>query len=358
MRRTIGEHMQPGVVASAPRVRRFRWRALTLAVTALVAIGVVTGVALAQTRAAPIGTGVVVIETALGYQGGSAAGTGMVLTSSGEVLTNNHVIRGATTIRIVLPGTTNTYTAKVVGYDVTDDVAVLRAVGASNLKTVATAGSSKLSLGNAVTALGNAGGSGTLTPATGSITGLQQSVVVNDEQGGTARLTGMIGTDAGVQPGDSGGPLLNSAGKVVGMDTAGSTRYAFDAATATQAYAIPIAKALSIAKQIESGRASRRVHIGSTPLLGIEVATNIDAGGFSSAGAVVADVLSGGPAASAGLSAGDVITAIDGRAISSSSMISPALLTKKPGAKVTISYTDQSGGSHSALVTLASGPAQ
>jgi S1-C subfamily serine protease len=358
MRWTIREQSQPAALASAPRARRLRRRALTLAVTGLVAIGVVTGVALAQTRAAPIGTGVVVIETALGYQGGSAAGTGMVLTSSGEVLTNNHVIRGATTIRIVLPGTTSTYTAKVVGYDVTDDVAVLQAVGASNLKTVATAGSSKLSVGDAVTAVGNAGGTGTLTPATGSITGLRQSVVVNDEQGGTARLTGMIGTDAGVQPGDSGGPLLNSAGKVVGMDTAGSTRYAFSSAGATQAYAIPIAKALSIAKQIESGQASTRVHIGGTPFLGIEVATNIGAGDSSSAGAVVADVLSGGPAASAGLSAGDVITAIDGRAIPSSSTISSVLLTKKPGARVTISYTDQAGASHSATVTLASGPAQ
>jgi S1-C subfamily serine protease len=350
--------MQPLFVAGALRARRFRWRVLTLTVVALVAIGVVTGVALAQSSAPPIGTGVVVIDTALGYQGGSAAGTGMVLTSSGEVLTNNHVIRGATSIKVVVPGTSHTYTAKVVGYDVTNDVAVLQAVGASNLKTVSTA-SSKVSVGDAVTAVGNAGGTGTLTSATGTITGLQQSVVVSDDQGGTARLTGMIGTNAGVQPGDSGGPLLNGAGKVIGMDTAGSTGFVFRSATATQAYAIPVAKALSVAKQIESGQSSTRVHIGSTPFLGIQVATNIGGGGFSSStGAVVAGVMSGGPAASAGLSAGDVITAIDGHAITSPTSITSLLLTKKPGAKVTVTYTDQFGDSHSATVKLASGPAQ
>jgi S1-C subfamily serine protease len=349
--------MQPALLAGALRVRRLRWRALTLAVTALVAIGVVTGAALARTSA-PIGTGVVVIKTALAYQGASAAGTGMVLTSSGEILTNNHVIRGATTVTVLVPGTSRTYTAKVVGYDVTDDVAVLQATGASNLKTVATASSSKPAVGDAVTAVGNAGGTGKLTSASGAITGLQKSIVVSDDQGGTARLTGLIGVNAAVQPGDSGGPLLNSAGTVIGMDTAGSTGFVSRSTTATQAYAIPIAKALSIAKKVESSQASTRVHIGTTPFLGVQVASDIRGGGVSSAGAVVAGVVSGGPAASAGLSAGDVITAIDGHAISSSSSISSVILTKKPGATVTIGTTDQLGASHSTTVTLASGPAQ
>src|SRR5262249_44234854 len=156
--------------------------------------------------AAPVGTGVVVIETQLGYRGGAAAGTGMVLTSSGEVLTNNHVIRGATTVRVVVPRTGRAYTAKVLGYDVSDDVARLRLVGASTLKTVSTAGSSKVAVGDAVTAVGNAGGTGTLATAGGSITALRQSILVNDEQGGAVRLTGLIQTNAGVQPGDSGGP--------------------------------------------------------------------------------------------------------------------------------------------------------
>lgn len=356
MRQTLRARMPPVLLAAAVRARRLRRRALTLAVTALVAIGVVTGAALARTSAS-IGTGVVVIKTTLAYQGASAAGTGMVLTSSGEILTNNHVIRGATAITVLVPGTTRMYTAKVVGYDVTDDVAVLRATGASNLKTVVTS-SSKPAVGDAVTAVGNAGGTGALTSARGAITGLQKSVVVSDDQGGTARLTGLIGANASVQPGDSGGPLLNSAGKVIGMDTAGSTGYVSGSTTATQAYAIPIAKALLIAKQVESGQASTRIHIGKTPFLGIQVASDIRGGGVSSAGAVVAGVMSGGPAASAGLSAGDVITAIDGHEISSPSSITSLILTKKPGAKVTISHTDRFGASHSTTITLASGPAQ
>jgi S1-C subfamily serine protease len=357
MSQTLRARMPRVLHAIALQSRRLRWRALTLAVAALAGIGVVTGAALARTSA-PVGTGVVVINTALAYQGASAAGTGMVLTSSGEILTNNHVIRGATTITVRVPGTTRTYRAKVVGYDVTDDVAVLQAIGASNLKTVAAASSSKPAVGDVVTAVGNAGGTGTLSSARGAITGLQKSVVVSDDQGGSARLTGLIGANAGVQPGDSGGPLLNSAGKVIGMDTAGSTGYLSRSTTATEAYAIPIAKALSIAKQVESGHSSARVHVGTTPFLGIQVARDVRGGGISSAGAVVAGVMSGSPAASAGLAAGDVITAIDGHASSSPSSITSLILTKQPGAKVTIDYTDRLGASHSTTATLVSGPAQ
>jgi S1-C subfamily serine protease len=331
--------------------------ALAVSLGALVAIGAASGAAIANTTAAPIGTGVIVIKTALGYQSASAAGTGMVLTSSGEVLTNNHVIRGATTIKVVVPGTTHSYTAKVVGYDMTDDVAVLQAAGASNLKTVSTADSSTLATGSAVTAVGNAGGTGRLTSATGTITRLRQSIVVNDDQGGAVRLSGLIGTNASVQPGDSGGPLLNSAGDVIGMDTAASSGPAFRSTSATVGYAIPIAKALTIEKQVVSGKATTRVHIGDTPFLGVQVASELGRGP-STAGAVISGVVSGGPAAAAGLSAGDVITAIDGHAISSSTSITSVLLTKKPGATVKITYQQQLGGAQTATVTLVSGPPQ
>jgi S1-C subfamily serine protease len=333
-------------------------RTLALALGALTAIGLGTGAAIASTSAAPIGTGVVVIETKLGYQLGSAAGTGMVLTSSGEVLTNNHVIRGATTIRVVVPGTSRSFTAKVVGYDMTDDVAVLQAAGASNLKTVTTAESSTLTTGSAVTALGNAGGTGRLTSATGTITRLRQSIVVNDDQGGPIRLSGLIGTNASVQPGDSGGPLLNSGGDVIGMDTAASAGPAFRSTSATVGYAIPISKALSIEKQVVSGNATTRIHIGKTPFLGVQIASEIGRGP-SSAGAVIDAVISGGPAAAAGLSSGDVITAIDGHTINSSTSITPLLLTKKPGATVKITYAQQFGGdTQTTTATLVSGPPQ
>ena len=331
---------------------RLRWRMVAAVTAATVIASTVTGIALARGSAPRIGNGVVVIETALGYQGGAAAGTGMVLTPSGEILTNNHVIRGATTIRIVIPGTSRSYRAKVVGYDVADDVAVVQAVGASNLRTITTA--SKVSVGDAVTAVGNAGGTGALTSATGSVTGLAQAITVSDDQGGAARLTGLIETNANVLPGDSGGPLYNRAGQVVGMDTAGSAAYVSRSSGASDAYAIPIAKALSIVKQIESGKSSARVHVGATPFLGIEIQT---VRRFST-GALIVGVAPGGPAASAGLAPGDVITAIDGRAVSSPATIPSLLLAKKPGATVTIAYADSYGSSHSARVKLGSGPAQ
>jgi S1-C subfamily serine protease len=353
----MGHRMEHLVSDARAHGRRLRRRILTLVVAGLVAIGVVAGVAVARSGATPTGTGVVVVRSTLAYQRGTAAGTGMVLTSSGEVLTNNHVIRGATSIKIVVPGTKRSYTARVVGYDVADDVAVLQATGASNLKTVSTAGSAKLSIRQAVTAVGNAGGTGKLSSSKGTITGLSRSIVVSDGQGGTERLSGLIETNAALQPGDSGGPLLNSARTVIGMNTAASTTGGFRFVASSDGYAIPIAKALSIAKRIESGKSSTRVHVGATAFLGIAVQPSGGPAGFSN-GALIAGVVAGGPAASAGLTAGDVITAIDGHAVTSSTSISSYLLTKKPGAKVKVAYRDRFGTRHSTSVTLASGPAQ
>jgi S1-C subfamily serine protease len=312
------------------------------------AIGIAAGVAFAR-GTAPIGSGVVVINTTLAYEGGAAAGTGMVLTRSGEVLTNNHVIRGATSIKIVVPGTKHTYRAKVVGYDLADDVAVLKAVGASNLKTITTS-SSRAAVGQRVTAVGNANGTGHLLSARGSVTGTARSITVSDDQGGSESLSGLIETNANLQPGDSGGPLLNSAGKAIGMDTAASTGFVFRS-TAGDGYAIPIAKALSIAKTIEAGRTTPRVHVGGTAFLGIQAQT-------VSGGIAVVGVVAGGPAASAGLRPGDVITTVDGRALTSASSLTSYLLTKKPGSTVTVTFVDQAGVSQSVSVKLGSGPAQ
>jgi S1-C subfamily serine protease len=335
--------MNPTRRNSTPR------RLLVFLVAALAVASIVTGVALAARTSRSIGTGVVLINTNLGLQGGAAAGTGMVLTSSGEVLTNNHVIRGATSIRVVIPGTKHAYTAKVVGYDVADDVAILEAAGASHLKTVSTAASARLRVGQAVRAVGNANGNGRLVSARGSITGLRRSITVSDDSGGAESLAGLIETNAALQPGDSGGPLLNASGKVIGMDTAASTGFV---STAADSYAIPIEKALSVAKQIVAGHATARVHIGATAFLGIQV----QGGGAN--GLVIAGVVPGGPAESAGLQAGDVITSIDGRAITSPRSLTSYLLTKKPGATVTIGYVDLNGQSLTASLALASGPPQ
>lgn len=344
-----------------PVLRRSEFRFFFFVVIGLAAVGVAA--ALAFARGKPIGTGVVVIDTNLGYQGGAAAGSGMVLTSSGTVLTNNHVIAGATTIQVVVPNTGHRYAARVVGYDRTKDVAVLRLSGASNLRTISV-NSSSAAVGEVVRAVGNAGGTGNLTSARGTVTGLNRSIVASDEQGSSEQLTGLIETNAGVEPGDSGGPLLDRAGRVVGMDTAASASSSF-ASDASDAYAIPIGTALSIAKDIVGGKASATVHVGATAFLGVEVQPANDGlngyGGYGyagTAGALIAGVVPRGPAASAGLSAGDVITAIDGHTVSSADQVSPLILGKKPGTKIMVTYLDQDGASYATTVKLGTGPAQ
>jgi S1-C subfamily serine protease len=267
------------------------------------------------------------------------------------------VIRGATKVTVIIPGTSRSYAATVVGYDAADDVAVLRAAGASNLATVTTS-AARVAVGDRVTAVGNAGGTGTLSTVAGSVTELQRSIVVGDDNGGAARLTGLIGVNAEVVPGDSGGPLLNGAGSVIGMNTAGSTGYVSRSSTDSQAYAIPIVKALAIVRQIDGGKASTRIHIGATSFLGVQVSAAMRNGDFTTPGVVIAGVLRGSPAAAAGLAPGDVITAIDGHATSTSSAITAAIVAKKVGSKVTLRVTDRSGATRSATATLTSGPAQ
>jgi len=328
-------------------------RLTLLVLLGLVVIG--TGAALAATRTKTqlIGTGVVVVDTKLGYEAGEAAGTGMVLTSSGEVLTNNHVIDGATSITVVVPGTTHRYTARVVGYDVSGDVAVLKLVNASSLKTISVA-SGTAKVGDAVTAVGNAGGTGRLISARGTVTGLSRTITASDDNGASEQLNGLIETNANVQAGDSGGPLENAAGQVVGMDTAASTAGGpYASYSGTDAYAIPIGKALAIAKAISDGKASSAIHVGATAFLGIEVATD----GYGS-GALVEGVVSNGPAASAGIGAGDVITSIGARQVTSASDVQSIVLTERAGKKVSVTFTDQTGSTRTAAVTLGSGPAQ
>src|SRR5450631_462284 len=171
-----------------------------------------------------VSPGLVDVVSTLGDENGEAAGTGMVLTSTGEVLTNNHVIDGATSISVTDIGNGRTYKASVVGYDKTQDVAVLQLQDASGLQTAKIGDSSKATVGESVVAVGNAGGAGgTPSAAGGSIIALNQHITASDELGGASeQLTGLIEVNADVQPGDSGGSLVNSAGQVVGIDTAAS----------------------------------------------------------------------------------------------------------------------------------------
>ncbi|HEY5245038.1 MAG TPA: trypsin-like peptidase domain-containing protein, partial [Acidimicrobiales bacterium] len=217
--------------------------------------------------------GIVDIVTSLGYERASAAGTGQVLTATGEILTNNHVIRGATTISVTDVGNGRTYSATVVGYDPSHDIAVLQLTGAAGLQTATLGDSSKATVGEGVIGIGNAGGSGgTPTSAGGSITALDQSIAAADRFAGAAeQLSGLIEVNAPVQSGDSGGPLVDGQGRVIGMDTAGSAGFVLSS-TDNQAYAIPINEALATASQIEAGHSSVTIHVGPTAFLGVTVA--------------------------------------------------------------------------------------
>lgn len=340
-------------------VGAFPSRALAAALLVVAAITMSGRAAFAATARAvqPLARGVVDINTNLGYEGGSAAGTGMILTPSGEVLTNNHVIRGATAIRVTDPSTRRTYPATVVGYDPSNDVAVLTLTGASGLKPIPTGNSSTLRLGQTVTAVGNAGGvGGAPLAAAGKIVALHRSSVAVDDGGLSEQLTGLIETDAMLQPGDSGGPLLNRAGRVIGVDTAASV-----GSTAQQGrsvgLAIPINHALTIARQIERGLPGPTIHIGPTAFLGVDLSFQ-DASSGQTPRAVVAAVVPSSPAQQSGVTPGSVITALNGQPVNSYASLSTLLLRLTAGSTVTLAWTDQDGTAHTADLRTAAGPPQ
>ncbi len=301
---------------------------------------------------AAVAPALVDINTVLGYDGGQGAGTGIVLTSDGVVLTNHHVIAGATKITATDIGNGRTYAATVLGYDRTHDIAVIKLTGASGLTTAPLGDSSQVQVGDSVVALGNAGGvGGQPTAAPGTVTALNQSIVAQDAAGGgSEQLEGLIQVDANVQPGDSGGALINDSGKVIGVVTAGAV--AANGDTGNQGDAVPINQARSVAQQIIDGRASSTVHIGATAFLGVQVSSSLTAGN----GVLVAGVISGTAAAQAGIEAGDQIVAVDGQQVSSQSELSGLLSAHHPGDSVTVQWVDVTGATHSSTVRLGTGP--
>jgi S1-C subfamily serine protease len=294
-------------------------------------------------------TGIVDVISTLGLQDGTAEGTGIIVTSGGEVLTNNHVVRGATAVRVVDVTTHKSYSATVVGYTVTGDVAVLQLAGASHLKTIPLGSSSKLKVGQPVTAAGNAGGTGGKPHlAKGAITALHRSIVASDDAGGTETLVNLIQTSANVQPGDSGGPLINANGRVVGIITAGS-----GGSSGGPGWAIPINTARALAGQIVAGNASVTIHIGPTAFLGVSPRDAPNAGG-----AQIQSVVAGSPAEAAGLVQGDVITSLNGVTIGSSADLRTAVVALTPGTAVDITWTDPTGTATTTQITPATGPPQ
>ena len=320
-------------------------------------VGAVVAAVLAagpSTLAAPgaATTGVVTVHTRLAYSGGAAAGTGVVLTSSGTVLTNNHVIRGAGSIRVRVPSSGRSYTATVAGYSVSKDIALLELRDARGLATVRTGNSNTVEVGDRVTAVGNGGGAG-LTTKSGRVTGLGQSITVSSA-GEPFTLVGLIETTTPLRSGDSGGPLL-SDGRVIGIDAAASGGFSFEGSE--QGYAIPINRALKIAGQIEAGRRSSTVHVGPTAFLGVAL-RRVGDGDEDVAGAIVEDVVPGSPAARAGMGTDDVITTFAGKRVPTVASLRKLVLQASPGQTVRVAWIDPSRGRTSAAVRLVAGPPQ
>ena len=315
--------------------------------------------------AAKVNDTIVNINTTLG-QTGRAAGTGMVISPDGYVLTNNHVIADATSIQATIGGKGSAHSAKVVGYDVADDVALIKVDGVSNLKTITFGDPSKLETGDPVVAIGNAlGKGGTPTATQGKITALDQDVTAGDPGGVSETLHGMIQIDAPIQPGDSGGALLNADAEVIGMNTAAAgSRFAGQLGS-NVGFAIPVDNATTVVHQIQSGDESDGVHIGDRALLGVQVrdASSQSAfgdGGSNAApvdtGALVVGVEDGSAAANAGIATGDVIVSVDGKDIAGQNELHLSLTKYHPGDKVTVVWVDSSGNRHSGSVELKLGP--
>jgi S1-C subfamily serine protease len=357
----------PGLGGQKPR--KSRKLAAGIAAVAVVAAGaaVVGAGALRGTSAsgAPLSTASIVqgidpavvdVAAPLGGQGEESFGTGIVLSSDGVVLTNNHVVDGATSVQVTDIGNGRTYTAAVVGYDPTGDIAVLKLSDASGLRTATLGSSARVGVTQKVVGVGNAGGRGGLpSVATGQVTGLSAAITATDEGSGSSEhLTGMIRTDAGIKPGDSGGPLLNTSGQVIGMNTAASTAMMGAPASSEDAFSIPISRAIAIARKIEAGQGSGTVHVGPTAFLGVAVAGQQN--GSSASGAAVAGVVPDGPAAAAGIQVGDTIMGIGGQAVTSPTSLRNDLVIYHPGNQVTVSWQTPGGQDDSATLTLATGP--
>jgi S1-C subfamily serine protease len=311
--------------------------------------------------AARVQPGLVDIYTQLA-NGLSGAGTGMIITPGGEVLTNNHVISGSTGISVELKATGARYTAIVLGSVPSEDIALLQIQGVTNLPVVPLGRSSTVKVGDPIVALGNAGGTGGQPhTVSGSVQALDQSITATDLDGTSpTTLSGLIQIDARLEPGDSGGPLINRSGEVIGMNTAASATRRFRSVGDSVGFAVPIDRAAPYIAQIQAGLASATVRIGVPGQLGVIMSDPIapTTPGDPDGGVMVAEVIPGSPAANAGVVAGDTLTEVDGQPATAPDLVSAQIKRHRSGEKLNFSWIDGSGRRRNATVILAAGPAE
>ena len=282
----------------------------------------------------------------------------MIISSTGEILTNNHVVSQSTSITVTVQGRSQTYSAHVVGVDISQDVAVIQIdSNISGLPTVKFADSSSLQVGDAVVAIGNALGQGGTPNATqGTITALDQTITASEGGGQSETLNGMVQSDAVIYEGDSGGALVNTSGQVVGMITAGQAQ-GFRSSASDVGYAIASNTALSVVNRLRAHEQASDLTYGQVGFLGVQVQTLDSASAAQlglnlSSGALVVAVTSGSPAQSAGITRTSVITSVGGTAVTSTDTLGTAIKSHQPGERVSVTWVNQ-GGTHTGTVTLA-----
>lgn len=273
---------------------------------------------------------------------GPGAGTGMIITPSGLVLTNYHVVADTSELTIQIIGERAQHTAKVLGFDEVHDVALLQMDEKNREYATVKIAERAAAMGDPIAAIGNGSGFGYLSVVAGRVTGLDISIDVTDpiSPNEYIEMTGLIRTDADVVPGYSGGPMINERGEVVGITSASSF-----ATSDINGFAVPIREALDIAGKINGGIASKDIVVGRKAALGITY--GIDGGQIR-----VQDVHSGSAAEKIGLLEGDIILSVDGVKVSGIHDLSDLISGKHLGDTVTITWTDETGEIREETATL------
>jgi putative serine protease PepD len=283
----------------------------------------------------------------------AGAGTGMILTPDGEVLTNNHVIAGATSIKVTVFGQSDSRDADLLGSDAVDDVALVKIRGGAGLPAADLGDSDKAVVGDDVVAIGNALGlAGGPTVTEGIVSAKDRTVPAGNET-----LEGMLQTDAAINPGNSGGPLANGQAQVIGMNTAVATGAPGEPAQ-NVGFAIPVNRIKPLLPELRQGRTP----VTAATFLGAALVTltpdlRQQYGFTPDKGAVVGQVVPGSPADSAGLQPGDVVVSFDGQPVDSAEKLRSLIRRHKPGDRVQLTFVRGSTG-HTVTAALGSRPVQ
>jgi putative serine protease PepD len=271
-----------------------------------------------------------------GSQQSQAQGSGFVYDSDGHVVTNNHVVDGASSISVTFADGSK-YSADVVGTDSSTDLAVLKVdAPSSKLHALSLGDSSALSVGDGVVAIGSPFGLEE-TVTSGIVSALDRQIRSSND----FTISGAIQTDAAINHGNSGGPLLNMAGQVIGVNTQIESESGGNDGVG---FAVPSNTIKSVVSQIVSGKKVEHAYLG----VYVGDATN-------PAGAKIARVRTGSPAAKAGLKVGDVITSFGGKAIRAADDLTSAVSSKQPGDQASVTYV-RNGNTNTTDVTLANRP--